>query len=246
MIYIIWNFGDRLRKFFICFSIIFFIVFYYGAEDALNVVKDETRSKNEILQKEIEAKMLSQRINNLNNIEPIYQDVDEYNKYPCQGKILKGAYNKKACRMFNFIMFNNAYNDIKTDIDQLHDLGFDCDFDYVKAKDVFKYNQYLGLYYHDSLISDLNYHYPNTNHIIQNNKDNFTLLDALNDGVPIMLWMVPKKTGSIKDGHLIMVYKYDEKNHEFYFYDTFNKQLSRELTDFLQRWVIAELHIYKK
>lgn len=241
----------RLRKFFIFFSIIFIIVFFHGAVDAMEKNQAIKVLKNETIQKkqaEINRKkqndLLVQRKNSLKNIEPIFQNVTAYDDYQCQGALLKGSYAKKACKMFNFMMVNNAYNDIKTDINNLRELGYDCDFDYQKAKEDFKYQKYLGLEYHDNLIDDLNYQYPNKDNIVLNKKPTFTLNEALADGLPVMLWMVPANNGNIAKGHLITLYQY-HKNH-YYFYDTFNKDLKRDFNEFIQRWKIAEVHIYKK
>ncbi|MEG0686041.1 MAG: hypothetical protein RR425_02025, partial [Erysipelotrichales bacterium] len=71
--------------------------------------------------------------------------------------------------------------------------------------------------------------------------------DALDNDIPVMIWMVPNKDQKLDKGHLITVYKYKIENGktEYYFYDTFNKkEPSRKLSSFMERWKIAHLHIY--
>lgn len=229
--------------------IIFFAFIFHNIYQKKLFLYNEKILKEVKLAKEKEIRDRAQRIENLNSIKPIYQNVTEYQMYHCNKEgMLQGSYAKKACKMVNFIMVNNAYNDIKVDIGDLKKMGYDCDFDYKKAQLDFNYQQLLELRFNGKFITDLNHQYPDVEKIISNKKEYFTLKDAIDDGLPVMLWMVPKKDKTLKNGHLITVYKYKEQDGKltYYFYDTFNKDLSRNLNEFMSRWKIAELFIFKK
>lgn len=232
---------------------IIFVVFFALSINHINQMNIKKSNEKILIQEKLEKEKKAMekaiRKDNLKKIKPIYQNVAEYELYHCnKNGLLQGSYAKKACKMVNFMMVNNAYNDMKVDISDLRKLGYDCDFDYKKAQLDFNYQNLLSLNFNGKFIKDMNYAFPNENDIISNNSYTFTLKDALDDGLPIMLWMVPNKDKGLKNGHLITVFEYKEKNGkiEYSFYDTFNRELKRDLGEFMQRWKIAEINILKK